>query len=747
MVLLISAFLLGIIVHASALPTFQQRIPNADKVVSPSGEKWPGVGHYRSSGGGERNTFGDDFAAAGFKWTKELCEKDSDCDGFSNGQELGDPNCIWSEGEIPQFDAGITHPGIADTERSGVAEGVSGRWIDDTCSEFAFENLPSAYFNASFEMPDYEVPTQRTTYVKLAFNLTLKEDAYAVRVAPIIDSPEVLHHMILYQCDSEPKDFLTPSTRGQMACNDLVFAWAVGSKHQCLPPSVGIELDSSRPWYVLDVHYDNPRGISGIKDASGLQIASIPKSAVTDNNFESAGWMWAGAQPKQFSIPPRQSVFELSAECNFSHLPSTGITVFAMALHAHQIGRKIWTEVLRQPETSRRLNEVSIVSCPSYCNTRCGYCFSAGVCCNQLDPNVCLPTGGICCDQCDLCTGCEGCYKKSECNPLGYEGNGQLPDDGDFEPVHDLGCDTRYDFDLQEARPLPEFQTIYPTDKLVTHCVYDSSERSQITYGGDETDDEMCIGFYLYYPKIDNMKCMTSNVEFGVGDGNHVCNMPGQPTVDDTLCYEANDTDFSAGASFSSLKPWLQIHVTCMYLSMGVFIPVGVLIPMSFREFFNENEKWIRLHRIFQSVGILLLLIGCISAFTGTLTPHLNESHHILGLAVFVLALLQPLNAFLRPHKNEAGHTSLSRSLWEMLHKTIGRWTVLGAWVNIFFGIQILENFYGTSSKTSKVMIGVQAGLILLFSLVAIYGAIKSRRSPTRKGEGDNQAKYINNLP
>ena len=34
-----------------------------------------------------------DFKAAGFKWTAELCKKDSDGDGFTNGQELGDPNC------------------------------------------------------------------------------------------------------------------------------------------------------------------------------------------------------------------------------------------------------------------------------------------------------------------------------------------------------------------------------------------------------------------------------------------------------------------------------------------------------------------------------------------------------------------------------------------------------------------------------------------------------------------------------
>jgi hypothetical protein len=37
------------------------------------------------------NAFGDDFLAAGIAWTQALAAMDSDADGFTNGQELGDP--------------------------------------------------------------------------------------------------------------------------------------------------------------------------------------------------------------------------------------------------------------------------------------------------------------------------------------------------------------------------------------------------------------------------------------------------------------------------------------------------------------------------------------------------------------------------------------------------------------------------------------------------------------------------------
>ena len=45
------------------------------------------------------------------KWTVELCKKDSDGDGKTNGQELGDPRCIWVEGDVPEFLDDLSHPG------------------------------------------------------------------------------------------------------------------------------------------------------------------------------------------------------------------------------------------------------------------------------------------------------------------------------------------------------------------------------------------------------------------------------------------------------------------------------------------------------------------------------------------------------------------------------------------------------------------------------------------------------------
>jgi len=57
------------------------------------------------------NYFKADFAAAGNQWTLALCNQDSDSDGWTNGEELLDPNFLWSYGDPDPGDpADVTNP-------------------------------------------------------------------------------------------------------------------------------------------------------------------------------------------------------------------------------------------------------------------------------------------------------------------------------------------------------------------------------------------------------------------------------------------------------------------------------------------------------------------------------------------------------------------------------------------------------------------------------------------------------------
>jgi len=86
-------------------------IPNSDRVKSCTGVVAGDIGHITMAGRGLRNQFGKDLEAEGNTWTPALCQLDSDGDGRTNGEELGDPDCEWSEGQTPQIVDGITHPG------------------------------------------------------------------------------------------------------------------------------------------------------------------------------------------------------------------------------------------------------------------------------------------------------------------------------------------------------------------------------------------------------------------------------------------------------------------------------------------------------------------------------------------------------------------------------------------------------------------------------------------------------------
>ena len=103
---------------------YQDSIPNGRNVKGVPGgpDAWHGVGHMSPNpishttyimGGFPRNQFGRDFAAVGHRWTKALCRMDSDMDGLSNGGELGDPQCVWKPGDLPQRTDNITHPGLS----------------------------------------------------------------------------------------------------------------------------------------------------------------------------------------------------------------------------------------------------------------------------------------------------------------------------------------------------------------------------------------------------------------------------------------------------------------------------------------------------------------------------------------------------------------------------------------------------------------------------------------------------------
>jgi hypothetical protein len=70
-----------------------------------------------------------------------------------------------------------------------------------------------------------------------------------------------------------------------------------------------------------------------------------------------------------------------------------------------------------------------------------------------------------------------------------------------------------YDFNYQELAPLYPERTVLPGDMLRVDCIYDTTGRTAPTKMGLSTQDEMCLAYVLYYPKLNatNELCIYGN--------------------------------------------------------------------------------------------------------------------------------------------------------------------------------------------------------------------------------------------
>ncbi|XP_043935135.1 putative DBH-like monooxygenase protein 2 [Protopterus annectens] len=70
-----------------------------------------------------------------------------------------------------------------------------------------------------------------------------------------------------------------------------------------------------------------------------------------------------------------------------------------------------------------------------------------------------------------------------------------------------LSRDDNYDFSFQATRFFTPYVTLKMGDQIVTECTYNTMDRKNVTFSGMGTMDEMCTGFFYYYPKNSVSSC------------------------------------------------------------------------------------------------------------------------------------------------------------------------------------------------------------------------------------------------
>ncbi|XP_050408482.1 tyramine beta-hydroxylase [Patella vulgata] len=255
---------------------YQEKIPNGGNVPHSCKPNylWKGVGHLDQAGGGERNQFGKDFAQAEHKWTVELCEKDSDGDGMSNGQELGDPNCQWEQGKAPDRDTLLSHPGICDPWGSAKCNETNS-WVkcdSDVLTCPAIDEEGTQRMDLRINLTS--VPNKETTYICMTFDLPSDEEYHMIATKPIINESRVMHHMLLYACADTAPAMTEPKECGMgSGCGTMIGGWTLGSAGDCLHHEAGFRIGKGfAKRALIQYHWNNPEKRSDLSDSSGMAI-------------------------------------------------------------------------------------------------------------------------------------------------------------------------------------------------------------------------------------------------------------------------------------------------------------------------------------------------------------------------------------------------------------------------------------------------------------------------------------------
>lgn len=218
-----------------------------------------------------------------------------------------------------------------------------------------------------FHFDAFPVPAKETSYTCRVFAFPPDIPLHMVEVEALVDAGAVNHHMILFSLQVDA-DYIPPAAdaRGHAPCETMpnvlapIALWAPGTTKFTMPPGVGLRVgaDAARGadvsagirYAVLQIHYNNPAGLTGLIDSSGFVVRVRPFAPATVD----AGFLAFGAMINKLRLPANRSNVGIRAICPRSltaFLPpastysagATGYSVIAYFLHMHTLGLRMWT--------------------------------------------------------------------------------------------------------------------------------------------------------------------------------------------------------------------------------------------------------------------------------------------------------------------------------------------------------------------------------------------------------------------
>lgn len=143
-----------------------------------------------------------------------------------------------------------------------------------------------------------------------------------------------------------------------------------------------------------------------------------------------------------------------------------------------------------------------------------------------------------------------------------------------------------FNFNYQGGQPAAPNTTLMPGDRLITHCVWDTTSQTAPVYGGEGTQQEMCYSFALYYPANQNTlrRCIdlngyynasvcTSSLE--MSNGKYKFNVTMFPY--DTAPYVALPAE-TCNVDQAASSPSRLTKILIIALAVGIGLAAGLLL-------------------------------------------------------------------------------------------------------------------------------------------------------------------------
>ena len=200
-------------------------------------------------------------------------------------------------------------------------------------------------FKLNLTFSPFEVPSDVTdSYVCEAMELPDDGCAYHVTEFNPLETTPFVHHMILFGVIQELRPKCTVACFDMPGQVTILYAWAVGGDKMRLPPNVGLRVGkgTSHELSTLQMHYNNPLGVAGAVDSSGVELTLTSELREHDMSM-----VMSGVPTNDLvRIPPGQTRFiiEASVELRLAAPAKT----FAVGLHAHEAGIRIEAWLVRE---------------------------------------------------------------------------------------------------------------------------------------------------------------------------------------------------------------------------------------------------------------------------------------------------------------------------------------------------------------------------------------------------------------